>query len=244
MVFTGSAERKRIEEIRAFLRADDILVVPDLHGTLKATLAVDVLLQFSNRVIQLGDMIDVRAPGCSSLLALEEMRRLSAGKSDAIFLRGNHEREFIGLMDSLPFAIPIESPDPDAITAIEECWAFFNSVPEVIRSQMLGLSEVYETAHLRFEHGDEIVFHHLAANGLRLADRMPVKEERGGKKTVIGHSLTEGIPVETDNLIYCETGGWLPGRNLCISVLSDDPGDRRLRGWIEISREKFSLKVR
>jgi hypothetical protein len=234
-----------ITAIKAFLKPDDYLVIPDLHGTPRVTSAVDLVIELPNRTVQLGDFLDSRMPGCSSELALTQMMRLQALRPDSILLCGNHEAGF--LFDAKAREPMGGYSDEFSISAYAEFMFKYGRIPPRIVDFVENLALSFEAKHLLFQHGGyEQERIGTDPSDIPLEDMISAYDVRPtwrGKKIVRGHLITAGKPIEHANHIDCEVGGWFPERAFCISIVSDTNTPKQLRGWIEIGEDGIALRT-
>ena len=78
----------------------EIAIVGDVHGELSALIAVaDCALESADTLVFVGDYIN-RGPQSADVL--EFLIQLERGEHDCVFLRGNHETEFLAYLEGGP----------------------------------------------------------------------------------------------------------------------------------------------
>lgn len=221
----SAEEFKRKLRHRKFL----FMAVPDLHGHSIATFkAIEMLRALQLPVVFLGDYVD---RGRSSVKTIDLLIEAKKENPSWIFLRGNHEEMLLETWKT-----GIIGVDVDTSAAAE--YSRLKTFPKGHRDFLESLSYYYESTSLLFVHG-----------GISEDADLPVEEQASevllwsydisphwkGKKIVRGHRLIER-PTEFENHISLETGVFIEGGSLCLSVVSDEAGvKQRLLGWIEMS---------
>ncbi len=243
-------------DLERFVHRDDWIVIPDIHGSPLIQNVVDVVASLPAKIVQLGDIIDARQPGCSGEVALGAVSCLVAARPDTILIRGNHEQEFIrrcgvdagvGQESTNSISEPGDGTNAahsDYNQTYDELIARYGHIPpqwlRLIRSSIY----YHETDHLLFLHGGySSKVETSAIQRIAMTDMLTsycVRPSWHGKKIVRGHRLVDE-PEEWINHISCDAGGWLPGRPFRIAIVSDSAADQKLRGWIEVTKSTLKL---
>jgi Calcineurin-like phosphoesterase len=236
---------KKIKLSGKFSRKRDWLVIPDLHGTSLFAPVVAEIAALDLNLVQLGDIIDVREPGCSNMECLEAVMELKRLRPDLVMIRGNHEQDFLNAVHG-GMRPPYSSPEDGWLSAYDEIMGKKGYIPHELVNFLEATVLFHEVKHLLFLHGGyellkvEKVAKNIPVNQLLWAYRVAATWQ--GKKIVRGHRVVE-LPEEWPNHINCEAGGWMKGRKLRLSIVRDWKEERKLMGCLEIGKCTRKLVV-
>ena len=207
-------------------KADNILVVGDLHGRhdLLRKVLDQVLPAHSPGVglVFLGDYID---RGSQSREVLESLISLKAQRPETVFLMGNHERLLLDALEGRRVPMFLNNGGLETLRSYGLASNQMDRLPEEHLRFLRSLPLMHQTDGYIFVHAG--LRPGLSAEEQRESDLLWIRDEffcsgaRFGKTVVFGHTPF-GRPLREPGLIGIDTGAVYGGPLTCLKLPEEE----------------------